>query len=197
MRFMTLIIIATFAFQAHGRIPSPNQVQNQQNQVYGTYSGTNNSWNSPYADPYMASRNMGPSQSFGQYGQMQRQNNILSMGISVLDVFTSKGSFGDKIQFLLFDQVQRRVHQPAQQMIGNATQNLTLEQLYALANQQNRQQPQNQAYRQCTNCIDNQGTSWQHNQRNNHSLNEAFSQFGNTSSNNNAGGLGGVVSPAR
>lgn len=195
MRLWMIMVALLFMVtpDTHARIPTPDQVAVQQNQVYGTYTGPASTWNQPGADPFMASRGFGASNSYQQFGQMQRQQNMFSLGISLLDVFTSQGTFGQKVKFLLMDQLNRRVNQPFNQFMGQASQNLTFDQLYRLS-QGNRPMMPNQSYSQCVGCVDMPRAAWQPTYQNPHSLGGALNQpQGNTP--NTSNDFGGVVSP--
>lgn len=199
-----LIVCICLPFSAFARIPTPNQIATQQQaNALGTYTSGAGSWGYGATDPYLAGQGYAPSRSYMQYGQMQRSQNMLSIGVSLLDVFTSKGSFGDKVKFLMMDQLKRRVKDPLEATLSSAAQNLTLQQLYQLSNpsgQNTYAQAGNPAYSQCVGCINQNQNSWQPTYQNPHSVQNAFTQFTNGSNNStspsNGGGLG-VVTPVQ
>lgn len=196
---MALILLVPSILFA--RIPTPNQVSQQQANVYGTYTGNAGSWGYNNYDPYLAQRGFGASNSYQQYGQLNRTNNLLGIGVSLIDVFTSKGSFGEKVKFLMMDQLKRRVKDPLEQQLNAASQNLTLEQLYMLANR-GQNQPHNQAYSQCVGCINQNPNAWRPTHTNQHAVGNQLTQFTsgsgqNSTTSNTGGGLGGVVSPVQ
>jgi hypothetical protein len=111
-----------------------------------------------------------------------------------LQVFTGKGSFGDKLQFLLLDKVNSYVAQPIYQQADQA---MSLENLYALANRATTPQGYTQNQAQCFDCVQPGPNGWMPDGGTNaHSMNEAFTSFsavgGGSSSAPRSSGSGGA-----
>ena len=92
---------------------------------------------------------------------------------------------------LAMKELKRRVTDPLSAQFQANAENMTLEQLYALANAG--QQPTNPYYSQCVDCINQNPNAWQPTYSNPHAVGNQFSQF--TQGNAGNQGLGGVVTP--
>src|SRR5690606_17074741 len=126
--FFAILVVALNPVDAFARIPTPNQIALQQNAVHGTYIPQAGSWGSHNVDPYLAGQGFSGAQ--GQYAQYPRNLNTMRMATSTFDIFTSKGSFGQKLKLLIMDTANNRLIQPMEQRLYQAT---SMEQLYALA----------------------------------------------------------------
>lgn len=187
--FVAIMVILSNPLDAFARIPTPNQIALQQNAVHGAYTPHAGSWGSHNVDPYLAGQGFSGAQ--GQYAQYPRNINTMQTAISTFDIFTSKGSFGQKLKLLIMDTADKRLIKPMEQRLYQAT---SMEQLYALASRTVSPQ-QNQAYQNCVGCIQNHPNAWQPTHSNPHAVNpNAFTTFG-TQPNASGGGLGGVVTP--
>ncbi|MCB1197243.1 MAG: hypothetical protein KDK51_02650 [Deltaproteobacteria bacterium] len=192
MKTLLIVLVLALPSSIWAKIPTPSQINQQQANVYGTYTGAAGTWGYSNTDPYLATRNFGASNSYQQFGaEQQRMSNLVGIGVNLIDVFTSEGTFGEKVKYLAMKELKRRVTDPLSAQFQAKAENMTLEQLYALANAG--QQPTNPYYSQCVDCINQNPNAWQPTYSNPHAVGNQFSQF--TQGNAGNQGLGGVVTP--